>query len=306
VSFFKRSRPEPTPDGDLPLTAEQARTLRGLVRTAFAETGVEVVVHAGHVEDDQGGQFGLWNLAALCNDTPEREWPDVVRAHVSRLGRPEEVETMSEDALEQAIHLRLVESAGLPNPASHPSATRYGDDLTALLSVDLPHTVSTPQEAFWAGRGGRDRWLAIGRANLRALLISDALEHQRVAPPDGQGAFDVVVGESFFTASTALLSDDLVRRFAPATDVSRGVLLVVPFRHQVAYRVLDGTRDGVVALNNLLHFAMLGFREAPGPLSPNVFWVRDGRWVQVSRIVDEQPRVEIDEELAAALGALGG
>jgi hypothetical protein len=305
VPFFKRSRPDPTPDGDLPLTVEQAGRLRTLVRTAFAEVGVEVVVHPDHVVDDQGRQFGLWNLAALCNDTAERQWPSMVRAHVSRLGEPESVEAMSDADLEQAVVLRLVESAGLPDPAWHPSALRLGDDLTSLLSVDLPHTVSTPQEAFWTGRGGLERWWGIGRANLLSLLISDELEHQRISPSDGRGAFDVVIGESFFTASTALLSEHLLRRFAPEADASRGMLVVVPFRHQVAFRVLDGTEDGVLALNNLVRFAMLGFREAPGPLSPNVFWVRDGRWRQVSWIVDGQPRVEIDEDLAAALGAPG-
>lgn len=306
MPFFKRSGPEPTPDPELPLTAEQGDRLRGLVRSTFAEAGIEVVVHAGHVEDDSGGQFGLWNLAALCKDAPDRDWPGLVRAHVGRLVAPDEAEDLTDPELEQAVYLRLVESAVLPSPAWHPSATRLGDDLTALLSVDLPESISTPREDFWVGRGGLERWWQTGRANLRALLISDALQHQRLTPPSGEGAFDVVLGESFFTASTALLTDDLLRRFAPGTDSSRGVLVTVPFRHQVAFRALDGTPDGVVALNNLFHFAMRGFAEAPGPLSPNVFWVREGQWRQVTSIVDDQPRAEIDEDLAAALGALGG
>jgi hypothetical protein len=306
MPFFKRSGPEPTPDPDLPLTAERARSLRALVREAFAETGVEVVVHPGHVEDDQGAKYGLWNVAAACNDVPEEEWAPIVRAHVSRLGRTGDVETMSEDELRRAVYFRLVESASLPDPTWHPSADRYGDGLTAVLSVDLPETVSTPQEDFWSKRGGYERWRDTGRANVRALLISDDLEHARIAPPDGTGAFDVVLGESFFTASTALLPEDLARRFAPGTDASRGMLLVVPFRHQVAFRVLDGTRDGVPALNNLFNFAMQGFAEAPGPLSPHVFWVVEGRWRQVTQIVDGQPQVQVDEDLAAALGGLAG
>lgn len=303
MGLFKRTRPEPPPDGDLPLDIDKAARLRSLVRTTFAEAGIEVVVLADHVVDDQGRQFGLWNIAAICNNEPDSDWPELVRAHVTRLARPDDLESMAPEDLEPAVYLRLVETAGLPDPSWHPRAQAFGDDLTAVLSVDRPEMVTTPKEEYWSARGGLDRWLATGRANLRALLISDDLEHQRVATAGGAGGFDVVTGESFFTASTALLTDDLVRRFAPgAADVSRGILVTMPFRHQIGFRVIDGTPESAVALNNLFQFALLGFSDAPGPLSPHVYWVREGSWMQVTRIEDGQPIVEVGPELAEALG----
>ena len=38
----------------------------------IGEAGREVTVYADHVVDDQGTQFGLWNLPALCGGEPER------------------------------------------------------------------------------------------------------------------------------------------------------------------------------------------------------------------------------------------
>ncbi len=310
MGLFKRSKPASPPDEHLPLTQEQAVALRALVRTAFAEEGLEVVVYADHLEDDTGRKLGLWNIAALCKDEPERAWPDLVRRHVAALAAPEDVEDLSDADLRTGVHLRLVERAGFPDPTWHPNAVAFGEDLLAVLSVDLPETVTTPREDYWTDRGGLDSWMGTGRANLLAVALSDELEHQVIGPPDGDGAFDVVTGDSFFTGSTALMVDHLVRRFGPIPDdldaavqgSPLGVLVAAPFRHQVAWKVLDGTQDGALALNNLFRFAMLGYADAPGPLSPHVYWVRGDDWRQVTHIVGDQARVDVDEELARALG----
>jgi hypothetical protein len=306
MGLFKRPRPVSGPDPDLPLTTDGAATLRMLVRTAFAEAGVEVTLLPDHVLDDQGRQFGLWNLAAGCKTLPEAEWPEAVRRHVATLVRPSrDLDAMADADLETCTYLRLVERAGLPDPGWHPSALPIGADMVGVLSVDLPDEVSTPREDSWADRGGLDRWRRTGRANLLALLMGDELEHQRIEVPDG-GAFDVAMGESFFTASTALLTDELVRRFDPTAQAPHGVLVATPFRHQVAWRVIDGTTDSALALNNLFRFAMLGFADAPGPLSQNVHWVRGGDWMPVTSVVDGQPQVHVNDELAALLGRSAG
>jgi hypothetical protein len=305
MGLFKR-RQSPRgpvgPDDHLPLRQDQAQRLRALVRETFAEHGLEVVIQPDHLIDAEGRRLGLWNLAALCNDVPESEWPAVVQAHVATLVDPEDLESLTEDHLLECTHLRLVERAAVPGPDWHPRATALGDSLLVLLSVDRPDSVSTPREDYWEERGGLERWRATGRANLLAVALSDDLVHKRLAPDDGSGAFHVVAGDSFFTASTALELDTVVRRFSPGPESPYGVLVAVPFRHQVAWRVLDGTQDSAVALTHLLRFALTGFAEAPGPLSPHVYWVCDNVWHQVSRVVDGQPTLEITEDLAAALG----
>ena len=64
--FRKRPTGEAGPDEALTfLSVPQATDVRILVRQAFAEFGIEVTVLAGHVIDDAGRQFGLWNVALI-------------------------------------------------------------------------------------------------------------------------------------------------------------------------------------------------------------------------------------------------
>ena len=309
VGLFRRKKrvtQESQADAELPLSVDQAARLRSLTRTAFAEAGREVTVYADHVEDDAGARFGLWNLAALCREHPTVEWPQLVHDHVRRLvaSPGPSLEDMSDGELRASTYLRLVEAGGVPDRSWHPTARRLGDDLLVVLSVDLPETVSTPPERDWEARGGLDGWREIGAANLRALLVSDDVVHERVGHGGAGGDFDVVVGDPFFTGSLPLLMGEVVQRFTPGVDLSRGVLVVVPFRHQFAWRVVDGP-DAAVALDHLFRFALLASADAPGPLSPHVFWVRHGEWRQVTRLVDDQPQVIVEADLAAALGLDG-
>jgi hypothetical protein len=305
MGLFRKKQQEPAPnDADLPLTVDRAARLRVMVREEFARAGVEVAVAPDHVVDDQGSRFGLWNLAALCAGEPERQWPELVQRHVAGLMAPKQgLEDMSEQQLTRDTYLRLVEADAIPDPAWHEGARRLGEGLLVLPSVDLPDTVTTPQRSAWDAHGGVERWEQVGTANLRSLLHSDDVVHELVRP-EGGGDFEVVMGDSFFTASLALLGDELVQRFTPGVDVDRGLLVVVPFRHQLAWRVVDGP-DAALALNHLFGFAMNGFSDAPGPLAPHVYWVRRGEWRQVTDLSGDRPAVHVDPELADALGMEG-
>lgn len=306
MGLFSRRRPEPpAADDHLPLSVDGAARLRSLVRETFAGLGVEVVVAADHVLDDQGSRFGLWNLAALCAGEDQRRWPELVRGHVAGLLAPQpELADLTEEQLRRDTYLRLVEADALPDPSWHPGARRLGEGLLVLPSVDLPETVVTPRRDAWEAHGGVGRWEEIGTANLRSLLHSDDVEH-RTVEPEGGGDFDVLLGDSFFTASLALLGDELVQRFTPGVEVDRGLLLVVPFRHQLAWRVVDGP-GAALALNHLFGFALSGFSDAPGPLAPHVYWVRDGVWRQLTDLTGEQPAVHVEPDLAEALGLSDG
>ena len=71
--------------------------------------------------------------------------------------------------------------------------------------------------------------------------------------------------------------------------------------HLLGYRVIDGP-DAALGLNHLFSLAIRSYGEAPGPLSPHVYWVRDGEWHQVTRFDREgRPCVDVSAELAEAL-----
>lgn len=304
MGWFTRGRDEADEERDpeLPLSVLQAQRLRGLVRTAWAEAGREVTVYSDHVEDASGGTFGLWNLAATVADAPPRRWPRLVATHVQRLATPGPgIADLTDSQLHDQLVLRLAEGTSLPEPW-FPTAPTLVGDLREVLVIDFPDTVITPSERELAARGDLDAWRAVGRANLWRLMRSERRECEVVRRGDG-GDFHVLMGDSVYTASMTLFLPELLS-LAGQPAGHAGVLVALPFRNQVGFRLVDGP-GAAGALRNLFLFAMAGYDEAPGPLSPHVFWVSDGRWVQLTRRDDEGARIEVPADLARALGIAG-
>lgn len=282
------------------MSLAQAQHLRELVRVAWARVGREVTVHSDHVRDADGGVFGLWNLAVLVADAPQRQWPKLVDDHVGRLAAPApSLKALSDDQLREQLALRIVEEASLPDPAWFPSAPTLCGDLRQVLVLDFPETVITPPESDLAARGDLDEWRAVARGNLWRMMRSEPREHEVLSGREG-GQFHVLLGESFYTASMAIFLPELLSMVGQA-DLDQGVLVALPFRHQVAFRVVDGP-DAALALQNLFAFAMGGYEDGAGPVSPHVFWVKDGRWEQVTRRDENGPQIVVNAELADALG----
>jgi hypothetical protein len=302
--FGRKKKPgpdpvRPSPDPDLtPLDVEQASWLRSHVRTRLAERGLEVDVFADHVRAADGTEVGLHGIASRLLDERPARWADLVDRHLALvLDPPERAEDLSRDELDQAVHLRL--SPYHPTLAeAWPSAGRIGSDLIATLCVDLPQTVQTPAQAFYEERGGLDHWFGVGTGNLRHVLNHEPLEQPDFEPPGPP--FRVVLGESVMTASLTLLLDELLARLG-TSDVGRGVLVAVPFRHQIAFRVVDGP-EALPAVGELARFAVAGHAGSVGSLSPHVYWVHGGRWRQLTSIEDRTVRISIDEDVSAAFG----
>lgn len=305
MPLFKRKPPPPESprDPELPLTVDQAALLRRLVRQAFAERGVEVVVEGALVRDDGGQQYFLHNLAATCAGVPEGEWAHTAAQFAANLLDVDDVEELSEDQLEAATYLRL-QPAAISDVTIQPHAPSIVEGLVTLLAVDLPSTVVTPAETFWDGHGGVDRWREAGLRNLAALIGSDQLE-LTVADTDDY-AFRALTGDSFFTATLALLLEQVLAAYDDGADQTYGVLVAVPFRHQLVWRAIDGP-GAIPTLNALVRFAVTGHADGAGPVSPHVYWVRHGRWEQLTRIEEDgSVSVQVSAELQAALEQLLG
>lgn len=298
--FRRKSAADDHRDPELPLTITQAKRLRDLVRTASASEGREVRVHSDHVTDADGAEFGLWNLATVVAEAPGRDWPGIVAHHVHLMATPTpSVETMTDDELRGQVVLRLMGRSQVPSEDWFRTAPPLAGDLLQVVVVDTPTMVLTPDERVLAARGDLDEWRAAGRANLWHLMRSEQREHT-VLSKDGVGFFDVLIGDSVFTASMTLLLPELLSLTGHA-DAGRGVLVAMPFRHQIAFRVIDSP-DAAAALHNLFGFAMAGYDEGAGPVSPNVFWVRGAQWQQITTRDANGAAVHVSPELAAALG----
>ena len=270
--------PHRAADPVLPLTVSQANRLRGLVRSELADLGVVATVHAEHASDQHGREFGLWNLAADCRMRPEREWAPMVRERFETLLMPQTPEDLTDDELAEGVHWRLIHRGQVPD--AHPRALAVGDDLLALLSVRTGRRITTPPEDLWHERGGLEHWTEIGRDNLLRTALSPELVHRHVPGP--AGGFELVESDLFFTASTALVSEWLVRRFTPEAEAACGLLVVVPHRLQLAWRPLDEPPSPATRVDDLARFAQRARHSGPGPLSRRVYWKQGDQWEQLT------------------------
>ncbi|XBB69124.1 hypothetical protein ABFU82_07375 [Nocardioides sp. WV_118_6] len=277
------------PDEALPfLGVDEARHLRALVRTAFAERGIEVSVHAGHVADDAGRQFGLWNVAAACHqdDRGRAAWPFLVGSHVERvlasMDAPDPFGELSPDEAAARTFVRLYEREAIPRLDGFPFR-EFAPGLVEMLALDLPDTVAVYDDARAERLGGVDALRAHGLTNLDRQPVEQL---ERLDLPDGGGAFHVLLGESVHTASRALLLPRLATELTGHESGRHGWLLCVPNRHQVAWHLV---RDATVipVVQAMARFAALGFGDAPGPLSPHLFWWDGGGYQQLSRLDED-------------------
>jgi hypothetical protein len=292
-------------DPDLPfVTVGQARRIRSQVRTAFAENGLEVRVLGDHVRDDRGRVFGLWNIASACGSDPggQETWPRVVRAHVRGLlaAIDRDIFAGLNGAEVRARTYARLYPAGQVSPEFFGYATEAMPGLVEVLAFDLPDTVTMMRESDVERFGGLRAMREAGLANLRAVPIE---KPERVTTEDG-ATFDLVTGQSVYTASLALILHDVLGRLDDAVPGLHGVLACVPACRQLAVHVI---RDMFVlpSLHLMARFAINLYDSAVGPLSPSVYWWRDGTWEAVSRPgLDGEVRIVLSEDLRRVLDEL--
>lgn len=299
MRILKRTGRTPLYDEHLTyLTLLEAREFRRLVASAFAKVGHDVTIHVDRVEDRGGTAFGLWNIAALCRGVDRSEWEDLVDRHVESVTTPARaLSDLTRDEVEAGLYLRLVAEDSVAEPEQLGYARPVAAGLLEVLAVDLPESVATLSKADVDPLGSLAELLERGRANLRGLLAGDVALG---AVADARGSFTAVTDRSFFTASLALVLPEAVERISGEIDQGRGILVAVPDRHQLLYRVIDAP-SAASALREMFDTARWAFHQGSGPLSPNVYWVRSRRWAQVTSVDGGKPRVWLRGEFAGAI-----
>ncbi len=286
MGFFRRG---PKRDGrDAPRDAEfsffsgdEGARFRSQVREAFAEHGLEVDVYADVVSDSDGRQFGLANLAAVCHNDQRgpRAWSEVVRQHVGMVLRtmaaPSALDTLPTEQIRAQLYPRVVGAHGL-NPENFAYARTVAPGLYDILALDLPESVMMLTDEALEPLGDLQYLREQALYNLRGLPLEG---HETVK--DGGMRFEVVLGDSFYTASRVLALESVVRQITGEQLTSDGALVAMPFRHQLAFHAIRDT-GMVSALNAMASFAASGYADTPGAISPYVYWWREGTLTQLS------------------------
>jgi hypothetical protein len=303
MRVLSRSAP-PELDSELTyFTIAEASEFRRLVERAFAGVGRNVTVYPDRVEDRSGTTFQLWNIGELCRGVALDDWAALIDEHVGLVTTPaRDVAALSQAELESGLHLRLIGTASAPDADSLGYARVVAPGLLEVLSVDLEDFFALPSREELACFGTTAALVARGRENLRAILADDGLRVETV-DEHGRGAFTAVTGDSSLVASLALLLPDVLQRLTGEDDWGRGALVAVPSRHRLLFRPVD-TGGAAQALEQMARAALRAFGGEPGALTPDVFWVRGGRWAQVTSYASGKRRMLRGTGLREALKGL--
>ncbi|MGW1894715.1 immunity 49 family protein [Streptomyces sp. NPDC002004] len=256
------------PDSDLPmLTTAQATYLRALA--------------APYSQDDH--HHSLHSLAHTCRQAPEAHWPRLVAAHFAGLQQASRGGENAEELLRGA-HARLLPVESLtPDLAEGLHYARVvADGLVFAYALDGPTSVRILTDEDVERAGLQD----LGQAAY-ANLMRVPVQHEEVSV-DGRATLHTVYGDSPFVASKALFLSEVARQVTGEPLPRAGALVAVPNRHQLAFHPIT---DGSVAdaLNGLAAYALGAHEDAPGALSPRVYWWHRGSLTSLT-VIDHDTR----------------
>lgn len=288
VGIFKRKSPEAeTADSDLTFfTVSGANNFRAIAREVFAEMGLEVQIHPGHAVDDSGREFGFWNVAAACYEQPQSSWRGVIREHLQRVlasfEAPDPFDVLASQEVARRTFARLYDETSIPGIDGYPHR-ELAPGIVEMLALDLPDTVAVVNHDNANKFGGWETLQRHGIENLRGLEI----EQLETLPAPGGGTFNALLGESAYTASRALLLPDLATELTgQRVQEDFGWLMSVPNRHQVVWHIIEDATV-VSALNGMARFTAMGYADAPGSVSPHVFWWDGTSYEQLTHVRED-------------------
>lgn len=279
------------------LTVAQADLVRELMREALVARGLTLKVYGDHIQVPDGPTFGLWNVAALCHgsDRSEQAWRSVVASHVEKLmfgyvaGDP--FDGITVDELRARVYTRLWAESFLPDYEA-PSVP-FAPGVVEVLCLDVPGGTALISADRVERFGGWDALHPAGRTNLEGRPF----EHMELIRTPVNGHYWRLTGD-LYTASKALLLPRLlpeIRDEVPElADRGMGWLVAVPNRNEVCWHMVQ---DGSVlpTLHFLMEHVARAYTDAPGQVSPHVYWWSGSDYRQVT-YVDQRSHLRIGSD----------
>lgn len=254
------------------------------------------------------GSVGFDTLARRCKGIAQDQWPREIAEFINFALTPTEaiVGPLGRDfaAASTKLRVQLVpEGFVRPNWVEGQNYVSFGTGVKVALVYDLPTCVETvPAEHPRMWNRTWDDVLRIAAANVRAelaTLVPSTLDLGPETVDLGNAPMSLLEGESYFVCTSALWIESL-----PGADSALGVIVSIPSRHTVLYHPI---RDASVwrVLASLPAKTRDIYRQLPGAISPNIFWIRGGqvRYVPVHDTGSEL-QVMASKELCEALMGL--
>ncbi|CCQ17821.1 putative uncharacterized protein [Rhodococcus sp. AW25M09] len=251
---------------------------------AFRTRGV--VVHredATTLAADSGAHFPLENLFARCAGVSRTAWDNIIGGHVDvmiemmREANPHFITGLSDDEFYSRLRERVIAPSALERMDAYDYSVPLLDVPGAprrVLNLSSPNRAVTLADCHLVGRDIAAAWAA-GRRNTAAMQF----EEVQILSRNGID-IEVLSGDSIYLASkvadmTTLISTHL-------GECLYGVLFIVPNAYEFAcFRPRDAD-EALAAAALLGELASVFTRDTPSPLSPAVYFWRDGEYCDVS------------------------
>ena len=284
-AFWSRKKSEgkfpPPPEWASFFTPERYAQFEREIHRYFQRNEITCQVHDGVVYAFLTGdktpphQWGLLNLAQVCNQDTVEEWAHHIQMHFDAMARSDkecaEIESQMNDfsAIRDRIGVRL----GSPDMPLDTLISRQDiPGVASYIVIDLPSSMVSVNGDTVNKWGVSTRQLFdIALENLRK---SGRPEHRNFEIEKGLSII-TAFGDSFFTASHALLLSEYPQFVGP-----HGSLVAIPHRHALlCYPIRDVNVVGVV--HHLWSIAQGMEREGPGSISPQIYWYFQGKFTPI-------------------------
>jgi hypothetical protein len=276
----------PEGSGDGPTWARcfdrrQEQLFERLVREYFRDQP-DAVLQDGRAKAD-GQQYGLGNVAQLCLELPETEWPRCIARHFDgvRSSQPEALQWLLRKSdpgwARPRLLVRLYRKGALP-----PAMTVVREDLPGIdtvLVADLPSiacNVMPDDLATWALP--KDETFAAALGNL--ARAQHGTWHTCAIDVAGRVRVHALEGGSLYAASHVLQLERWPERLG-----RHGALVAVPNRHIVTVYPIDSVAV-VAAIQHVLPMVHHMHTTGPGSISRELYWRRpDGTFLHLPACV---------------------
>lgn len=239
------------------------------------------------------GTVALDDVRAACALEPVAAWPGVVLEALQGLARSLEtpVDLADEAAVRPLLRARLYTPGALlgDEVVGRPLA----EGLVEVLVADVRGAVRPlPPPVVHRWGSDLDELLDLGRAQVRA-------DGELAVRPLDLGGAAVLALES----PSAFAATHVCWLQAYVAPPPGGLLVALPTRHLVLCAPVDGREQTLDAAQALLLNAEQLWQSAPGALSPDLWWWRDGRLVLLP---GTPTSLSPPEEFVTVLDALTG
>lgn len=284
--WWKRMRAAGETDPDLaPLTRRGADALRAELASQLRERGA-LVRYEGATAVITEARRGIMRvrLAPLAGEVAVSQHPRAAefaaRQVVDMVFAGPSAGIMDTADLYRGLRVRVTPVlAGDDEPVSAPDLERPEDtaviapftlDTSVSLVLDTEHTVQTMPLSQLRELDDLDTLIRAGRGNLLTELRQADVDVTRPRTrADHEGAwFWAFESASVYTASAALVMEDILRDWAPDLDMSEGVLFAMPTRHSLLARPVTGGTDLVEGLGAIAGTALETASLSSQPVSP--------------------------------------